>query len=65
MKINNVEISEFSPEPGWFVAVYTEDYDLSISGYGSNKKEAFENLVELLYDHDIDVYEENIEPMMN
>jgi SHS2 domain-containing protein len=65
MRINDVEIEEFSPKPGWFVAVYTEDYDLSLSGYGSTKKEAFENLVELLYDHDITVYEENIEPMMN
>jgi SHS2 domain-containing protein len=65
MRINNVEISEFSPEPGWFVAVYTEDYDLSISGYGSNRQEAFDNLVEALYDLDIQFYEENIEPMMN
>ena len=58
MRINDVEISEFSPKPGWFVAVYTEDCDLSISGYGSNKKEAFDNLVESLYDLDIDVYKE-------
>jgi hypothetical protein len=58
MRINDVEISEFSPEPGWFVAVYTEDYDLSISGYGSNRQEAFDNLVESLYDLDIDVYKD-------
>jgi hypothetical protein len=58
MRINDVEISEFSPEPGWFVAVYTEDYDLSLSGYGSTRKEAFDNLVEALYDLDIDVYKE-------
>jgi hypothetical protein len=58
MIINDVEILEFSPKPGWFVAVYTEDYDLSLSGYGSTKKEAFDNLVEALYDLDIDVYKE-------
>ena len=58
MRINDVEISEFSPEPGWFVAVYTEDYDVSLSGYGATRKEAFDNLVEALYDLDIDVYKE-------
>ena len=58
MRINDVEIEEFSPKPGWFVAVYTEDRELSISGYGSNKQEALDNLVESLYDLDIDVYKE-------
>jgi hypothetical protein len=58
MRINDVEILEFSPKPGWFVAVYTEDCDVSISGYGSNKKEAFDNLVESLYDLDIQLYKE-------
>jgi len=58
MRINNVEISEFSPKPGLFIAVYTEDYDLSLSGYGSNRQEAFDNLVESLYDLDIDIYKE-------
>jgi hypothetical protein len=58
MKINNVEISEFSPKPGWFVAVYTEDYDLSVSGCGSTKKEAFDNLVESLYETGIQLYKE-------
>jgi hypothetical protein len=58
MRVNNVELSEFSPKPGWFVAVYTEDCDVSISGYGSNKKEAFDNLVESLYDLDIQLYKD-------
>ena len=58
MRINDVEILEFSPKPGWFVAVYTEDCDLSLSGYGSTRKEAFDNLVESLYDLDIDVYKD-------
>jgi hypothetical protein len=58
MRINDVEIEEFSPKPGWFVAVYTEDCDLSISGYGSNRQEAFDNLVESLYDLDIQFYKE-------
>jgi hypothetical protein len=58
MRINDVEISEFSPKPGWFVAVYTEDSELSISGYGSNRQEAFDNLVESLYDLDVQLYKE-------
>ena len=58
MRINDVEILEFSPKPGWFVAVYTEDCDVSLSGYGATRKEAFDNLVEALYDLDIDVYKE-------
>jgi len=58
MRINDVEIEEFSPEPSWFVAVYTEDYDVSLSGYGATRKEAFDNLVEALYDLDIDAYKE-------
>jgi hypothetical protein len=58
MRINDVEISEFSPKPGCFVSVYTEDYDVSLSGYGATRKEAFDNLVEALYDLDIDVYKE-------
>jgi len=58
MRINDVKIEEFSPKPGWFVVVYTEDYDVSLSGYGATRKEAFDNLVEALYDLDIDVYKD-------